>query len=109
MSPGVPVFVAMTVTETSVVPSSAPMATAAEPVEHWPAMFVRAYSSRDPSWATARLNYEASLLYEAGYQVTAQTWGGGGANIGDFALLGVFAALKEDTSALMVTFSRSVR
>lgn len=81
-------------------------AIAAEPAEHWPTMFVRAYSSRDPNWATARLNYEASLLYEAGYHVTAQTWGGGGANIGDFALLGVFAALKEDTSALMVTFSR---
>jgi len=82
-------------------------AIAAEPVENWPTTLSRAYPGRSAQDVTARMNYEAALLYEAGYQVTNQMWGGGGATIGDFALYGLAgAALKTDTSALMVTYSR---
>lgn len=88
-------------------PEARTAAIAAEPVEHWPASLMRVYPGRNPAETQPRFEWESRLLGEAGYQVTSQTYGGGGATIGDFALFGVFAGLKKDTSGLYVNYTRA--
>jgi hypothetical protein len=81
---------------------------AAEPEQHWPSTLVRSYPASNQMDATARFNYEAQLLALAGYQPAGQSWGEGGAKIGDFALYGAFAALASGRPGyLTVTFTRS--
>lgn len=82
------------------------IAIANEPAQNWPGSLTRTYPGRDPNEATARYQYEATLLYEAGYRVVSQMWAGGGASIGDYAAFGALAVLRTDTTALVVTFSR---
>lgn len=88
-------------------PEARTAAIAAEPVEHWPSTLMRVYPGRNPAETEPRFRWESALLTEAGYHITAQSYGGGGATIGDLAMFGVFAAFKKDTSGLYVTYARA--
>jgi hypothetical protein len=79
----------------------------AEPEGNWPPTLVRTYPGSTQADAAARFNWEAWMLGLAGYRPVSQTWGSGGANIGDFAVYGAFAALKSNLGFLTVTYSRT--
>jgi hypothetical protein len=83
-------------------------AIAAEPAEYWPQSLTRSYPGRDPASVVPRRDYEAALLAEAGYYLVSQGWGGGGASVGDVVMFGVIGALRQDTTALIVTYQRHV-
>jgi hypothetical protein len=75
----------------------------AEPTEHWPASLTRLYPGHN---AVPSRDYEAALLAEAGYAISTQGWTGGGPGLADFAVYGVSAVLKSDTTSLVVIYTR---